>query len=68
MENMVKQITNSTVISNHNNIQPVINMGGVTITCPGVTDQQVMKHVGIAMEHEFGGLAMKAYQKSMISR
>lgn len=68
MENMVKQITNSTVISNHNNIQPVINMGGVTITCPGVTDQQVMKHVGIAMEHEFSGLAMKAYQKSMISR
>lgn len=67
MENMVKQITNSSVVNN-NNVQPVINMGGITITCPGVTDQQVMKHVGIALEHEFTGLAMKAYQKRMTTR
>ena len=67
MESMMRQITNSTVVTN-NHMQPIINMGGVTITCPGVTDQQVMKHVGIALEHEFTGLAMKAYQKSMISR
>ena len=67
MEDMLKRITNSTVVTN-NHMQPIINMGGVTITCPGVTDQQVMKQVGIALEHEFTGLAMKAYQKSMISR
>lgn len=67
MESMVKQITNSSVVTN-NNVQPVINMGGVTITCPGVTEQQVVKHVGIALEHEFVGMAMKAYQKRMTTR
>lgn len=67
MEQMVKQITNSTVVTN-NNMQPTITFGDINITCPGVTDQHVMKHVGIALEHEFTGLAMKAYQKSMTSR
>lgn len=67
MENMVKQITESNVITN-NNVQPVINMGGINITCPGVTDEQIVKQVKVTLEHEFCGLAMHAYQKSMISR
>ncbi len=68
MENIAKQITNPTVVTNNNSIQPIIRFGDINITCPGVTEQQIMKHIGIALEHEFTGLAMKAYQKSMISR
>ena len=67
MENMVKQVTESNVVTN-NNVQPVINLGGVNITCPGVTDEQIVKQIKVTLEHELCGMAMHAYQKGMISR
>lgn len=68
MESMVKQITNSSVVTNNNNMQPVINVGGINITCPGVTDQHVMKQIGIGIQREFEGLLPLAYQEIHKSR
>lgn len=68
MGNMVKQIMNSNVVTNNNVQQPVINVGDIHITCPGVTDQHVVKQIGMELEHRFTGLIAMAYQESHKSR
>ena len=68
MGNMVKQIINSNVVTNNNVQQPAINVGDIHITCPGVTDQHVVKQIGMELEHRFTGLIAMAYQESHKSR
>ena len=40
--------------------------GGLNITCPGVTSQEVVKQVGMELNHMFSGLHLDAMQQSMI--
>ncbi len=46
---------NNTSISTQN-VRPNINVGGISITCPGVTSQAVMREVKTALNREFNGL------------
>lgn len=65
MENMVKQITNNSIVNNTRNVQqPVIN-GGIHITCPGVTSKEVAQQVGVELNNMFSGLHLEAMQQSM---
>lgn len=51
MEDMAKQINYvSSVTNNNRNMQPVVNH--INITCPGVTEQQVVAHLGDAIDKE----------------
>lgn len=57
-----------TIVHNEKTITnnaPVIN-GGINITCPGVTSDEVLKQVGIGLQKEFSGIYMNAYQRAMI--
>ena len=68
-EKWTKEITNNTAINNvtnNRNIQPNINVGGINITCPGVTSQEVAKQVGVELNRMFNGLHLDAYQQSKI--
>lgn len=46
------------------NNAPVIN-GGINISCPGITEQEVLMNIGTELEKTFSGMFMSAYQKSM---
>ena len=62
------QVTNSSIvnnIANNRNMQPVIN-GGLNITCPGITSQEVARQVGIKVNDMFNGLHLEADQRSRI--
>ena len=67
MSDMVSKTVNNNVVTNNNN-QPHISIGDINVTCPGVTSQEVVKEVGKALENQFSGLALKAYQQSKITR
>lgn len=68
MENMVKQITNNSIVNNTRNVQqPVIN-GGINITCPGVTSKEVAQQVGVELNNMFSGLHLEAMQQSMMRK
>ncbi len=61
----IRQISNvSNIVQNQNN-QPVIN-GGLNVTCPGITSQEVARQVGVELNNMFRGLHLEAYQRSMI--
>lgn len=62
-----QEITRSihNVNMNTKNNQPTINVGGINITCPGVTSQEVMKQVGASLDHYFNGISLDAMQFSM---
>lgn len=49
-------ISHSNSVINNNRNQPSINVGDINITCPGVTSQEVMRNVGIALDEKFNGL------------
>ena len=65
MEQMLTDLHASSVI-NHSNVQPNIHVDAITITCPGVTSQEVMKEVGAALEETFRGFHTYADQQSLI--
>ena len=67
IQEAANQINSSTNINNTRN-QPTINVGGISITCPGVTSQEVMKNVGIALDEKFRGFSNYADQQSRIRR
>lgn len=54
MQELVSQISNTSISTR--NIHPNINVGGINITCPGVTSQAVMREVRTALNREFNGL------------
>lgn len=68
----MKEITNMGSL-NHvgtvNNIkqnQPNINVGGIHITCPGITSQEVARQVGTELNNMFNGFHLEAMQQSMM--
>lgn len=63
MDEVVKQINNISTITNNRNMQPVIN-GGINITCPGITSQEVAKQVGVELNNMFNGMHLDAEQRS----
>lgn len=66
MHEVVNQINNSNIVNKN---QPAFTInGGINVTCPGVTSKEVMSQVGIALEKELSGMALKAYQKVNITR
>ena len=64
-EQMIRDITATNMIYNNSNIQPAIH-GGVHITCPGVTSQEVARQVGAELNHMFNGLHNYADQQSSV--
>ncbi len=64
MEKMINQLSTTNVVTNTKNVRPVIN-GGINITCPGITSQEVAKQVGVELDHMFNGLHLDAMQQSM---
>lgn len=54
MQEAINQISNTSISTQ--NIRPNINVGGINITCPGVTSQAVMREVKTALNREFNGL------------
>lgn len=65
MEEMTKQINYVSSITNNNrNMQPVISIGDVNVTCPGVTSQEVMREVGDALGKQIGHLSQRALQEA----
>lgn len=63
MNDIVNQITNSSIVNNNINVQPVISVGDIHVTCPGVTSQEVMREVGDALGKQIGHLAQRAIQE-----
>lgn len=63
MDEVVKQINNINTITNNRNMQPVIN-GGINITCPGITSQEVARQVGVELNNMFNGMHLDAEQRS----
>lgn len=54
----------NSVVNNNNRNQPSINVGDINITCPGVTSQEVMREVGVALDNKFRGFHNYADQYS----
>ncbi len=63
MENMINQLNTTNVVNNN---KPSINIGGINITCPGITSKEVAQQVGIEMNNMFKGLHLDAMQQSMM--
>ena len=63
MQEITNHISNNTSIINSKS-QPNINVGGVTITCPGVTDQEVVRKIHSEVNQLFSGLHNYADQWS----
>lgn len=61
MDEMERQINNVNTITNNRNIQPVIS-GGINITCPGITSQEVARQVGFELNNMFSGIHLDAEQ------
>ena len=64
--NIINHVANN--VTNNRNAQPNINIGDIYVTCPGVTEQQVARHIGPALvrelNREFQGLHVYADQMS----
>lgn len=55
----------SNLLSNTNNRNDnSVSVGQINVTCPGVTSKEVAKQVGTALQQEFQGFALNAYQRS----
>ena len=63
-EEVNRFISNSNVVNNNRNAQPMIN-GDINITCPGVTSKEVAQQVGVELNNMFSGLHLDAMQQSM---
>lgn len=65
MTELAKHVTNnvSNVTNNRNVQQPVI-YGGINITCPGITSQEVARQVGVEINNMFNGMHLDAEQRS----
>lgn len=63
MDEVVKQINNISTITNNRNMQPIIH-GGINITCPGITSQEVARQVGVELNNMFNGMHLDAEQRS----
>lgn len=50
MNELANHITNISNISNSN--KPSVSIGDIHVTCPGVTEQQVVAHLGDAIDKE----------------
>lgn len=50
----------------HNGQNQSVNVGGITITCPGVTSQEVARQVGTELNHIFSGFHNYADQQSRV--
>lgn len=63
VDNISKNISNV-----NNNRTQSFSVGDITVHCAGITSADVAKEVGTALQKEFSGMALKAYQKSNITR
>lgn len=52
-------------ITNNNSNMANITFGDLHFTCNGITSADVMNEVGNALQREFSGLALNAYQRAM---
>jgi len=71
MEKWAKEITNNHVINNiANNNKPIITIGDINVTCPGVTEQQVAAQLGnvirMELDKQFSGFHNYVDQQSRI--
>jgi len=66
IDKIISQLNAGSVINNNKNVQPNINVGDIHVTCPGVTSQEVMRHLGGALDEKFRGLHTYADQMSRI--
>lgn len=68
MNDVVNQITNSSIVNNNRNAQPVVNH--INVTCPGVTSQQVAEQlggvIGKELDKQFSGFHNYVDQQSRI--
>lgn len=64
-EEINRFVSNSNIVNNNRNVQPVVN-GGIHITCPGVTSKEVAQQVGVELNNMFNGLHLDAMQQSMM--
>lgn len=62
---LADQISYANSVVNNRNVQPVINVGDVNVTCPGVTSQEVMREVGDVLGKQIGHLAQRAVQEPL---
>ena len=60
-------VANSKIVNNNNKPTLTIN-GGINVTCPAVTSKEVMNQVSTALQREFSGMALDAYQRANITR
>lgn len=51
---------------NHNGQNQSVNVGGINITCPGVTSQEVARQLGTELNHIFSGFHNYADQQSRV--
>ena len=63
MSEAARRISNVSNVVNNRNVQPVVN-GGINITCPGITSQEVARQVGAELNKMFNGLHLEAEQRS----
>lgn len=65
MSEIEKSVTNVNNVTNNNrNMQPSIHVDKIEITCPGVTSQQVVNEVGMALDKQLGHLSQRAMQEA----
>ena len=60
IQRAIQNITNNTV-----NGSPNITFGDLNFTCTGITSADVLSEVGDALQREFSGIALNAYQRAM---
>lgn len=66
VEMMARNINN---VNTNNVNKPTLTInGGVNVTCPAVTSREVMSQVSTALQKEFSGMALDAYQRANITR
>lgn len=65
LSKLADQISYANNVVNNRNVQPVINVGDVNVTCPGVTSQEVMREVGNVLGSQIGHLAQRAVQEPL---
>lgn len=63
MTELEKHVTNNVNNVTNKNIYPAIH-GGINITCPGVTSQEVARQVGVEVNRMFNGMYLEAEQRS----
>lgn len=65
MEQTIRELATTNTFYHNQHMQPAIH-GGVHITCPGVTSQEVARQVGAELNHMFHGLHNYADQQSSV--